>query len=157
MKNLINFDRDKAIAAILYIAKGLGRSDTRSILKTLYFADKYHLNRYSRFIIGDKYSRMEQGMVASDTYTLLKGSNKHFKAHGVSITPLEEPEMDEFSRSDLVALDYAIDFCKSKTAKELSELSHDDIYNANKQHFVSIDDFIDKMENRDVLKHDLSL
>ena len=157
MKNLINFDREKAIATILYIAKGLGRSDTRSILKTLYFADKYHLNRYSRFIIGDKYARLPQGMVASDTYSLLRGSNKHFKAHGASITPLEEPEMDEFSPSDLVALDYAIDFCKSKTADELSKLSHDDIYNANNQHFVSMDDFIDKMENRDILKHDLSL
>lgn len=157
MKNLVNFDRDKAIAAILYIAKGLGRQDTRSILKTLYFADKYHLNRYSRFIVGDKYARLPQGMVASDTYDLLKSSNKHFKAHGPTITPLAEADMSEFSPSDLVALNYAIDFCKDKTANELSELSHDEIYNANNQRIVLDEEFIDKMENRDILKHDLSL
>ena len=106
MQNLIDFNREKAIAAILYIAKNIDISDKLRILKVLYAADKYHLNRYFRFILGDRYARLDNGSVPSNVYDMLKSSSEEYEVKGSKIIPLQDPDMDELSPSDIEALGF---------------------------------------------------
>jgi hypothetical protein len=157
-QRLVGFDKDKAVAAILYLAKNLEISDKLTIAKALYFADKYHLNRYFRFILGDVYACMPRGPVPSDTYDLLKqGMEGQFEIHDHKIIPLAEPDMGEFSRSDIIALDYALEFCKGKSPDELSSISHDEVYDKNGSHLIDMSDFVENTENKDNLKKALMM
>lgn len=48
------FDRDKALEAIIYVAKNLASPSLHSISKILYLADKRHLQHFGRLICGDR-------------------------------------------------------------------------------------------------------
>ncbi len=50
-----NFDKDKVLNVILYIAQHLKRKDFHKIFKILYFADREYLARYGMPITGDCY------------------------------------------------------------------------------------------------------
>jgi uncharacterized phage-associated protein len=73
------WDKEKAIEAIVYLANRLDKPTKLKIFKLLYFADKLHMSRYGRFIVGDYYVAMKHGPVPSRTYNILKevegGSN----------------------------------------------------------------------------------
>lgn len=153
MKTLFGFHQDKAYAAILYLATNLEDTDRIKILKAMYFADKYHLNRYFRFITGDRYARLPRGPVASNIYNILQEDSEYFSVSGMRIKALQEPDMDYLSPSDVNALDEAIKYCKGKSSMQLSELSHDDIYDASDDHLISAEDFINHMENKDAIFH----
>ncbi len=157
MQNLVEFNKEKATAAILYIAKHIDVSDKIRIAKVLYVADKFHLNRYFRFILGDVYARLPRGSAPSNVLDMLKSDSEAFQIVGYRIIPLQEPDMDELSPSDVEALDLAIEACKGKDWQTLSEESHDAIYDANEfSHFISVDDFISHMENEPALRQFLS-
>ena len=50
------FDFEKALAALVYLAKRRkGGLDIYSVCKLLFLADKYHLVKYSRPITGNHY------------------------------------------------------------------------------------------------------
>ncbi|MDX8392345.1 MAG: Panacea domain-containing protein, partial [Mariprofundaceae bacterium] len=66
------FDAEKALEAILYIAKKLKSPTLHSISKVLYFSDKKHLDRYGAFIFGDNYHAMKHGPVPSGAYDIMK-------------------------------------------------------------------------------------
>lgn len=157
MQNLLEFNEEKATAAILYVAKNIDVSDKIRIAKVLYAADKYHLNRYFRFILGDVYARLPRGSAPSNVLDMLKSSSEAFEVRGYNIRPLQEPDMDELSPSDVEALDLAIEACKGKGWLALSKESHDAIYDANEHsHLISVDDFISHMENEETLREFLS-
>lgn len=157
MQNLLEFNEEKATAAILYVAKNIDVSDKIRIAKVLYAADKYHLNRYFRFILGDVYARLRRGSAPSNVLDMLKSSTEAYKIRGWCIEPLQEPDMDELSPSDVEALDLAIEACKGKGWLTLSKESHDAIYDANEySHVISVDDFISHMENEEALREFLS-
>jgi uncharacterized phage-associated protein len=125
-----DFNRQKTIEAILYIAQKVKDADYHSISKLLYFADKTHLERYGRFITGDTYYAMQYGPVPSNTYNLMKeGSafgNSDFRVEdGKRVVALRLPKMDEFSRSDVKMLDLAIDLYGEMPFWMKTSLSHD--------------------------------
>ncbi len=66
------FSEQKALAAILYLANKTGKIDMYALLKTLYYADKYHFQQWGRTITGDTYHRLPFGPVPSKTYDMLK-------------------------------------------------------------------------------------
>jgi uncharacterized phage-associated protein len=49
------FDPEKFVDAVAYLAQACPSSTKLSICKLLYFADKEHLLRYGRPILGDHY------------------------------------------------------------------------------------------------------
>ena len=72
------FNKDKANAVILYLAqKDYGISKMR-LLKYVFFADLYHINKYGRPILGDKYVAMDNGPVLSKLYDMLKTSSQDY-------------------------------------------------------------------------------
>lgn len=121
------FDYKKAVQAINFFAtKNGGSIDKLRMLKLVYFADRYHLRKYGRFITNDQYLAMKFGPVASSVKEMaeldsLCGTERHY-AEGYLLRGTEErsePEylvksaqqVDEsvFSESDLEALNYVWD------------------------------------------------
>lgn len=120
------FNKDKANAVILYLSdKDYGISKMR-LLKYVFLADFYHINKYGRPILGDKYVAMDNGPVLSKLYDMLKSSTKDYKIeNGMIIIPKSKPDLDEFSISDKEALDYALENYSQYETLEMSSLTHE--------------------------------
>src|SRR3954465_16031103 len=66
-----NFNPEKALEALVWIAARDPGITFYYIVKVLYYADKLHLNRFGRPILGDRYIAMEHGPVPSVVYDML--------------------------------------------------------------------------------------
>lgn len=159
----LEFDEEKAIESILYIAHFT--TDLYIILKILYRADKHHLNNFGRLIFGEHYARLPYGATPSDSYDLLKGLrgdgeqefklryNNDIEVEGDKVTAKREANLEYLSKSDVDCLDAAIKELKDKSFDENKNLAHDESYNASNEHFISIDDFIINLSNKEKLKN----
>lgn len=132
------FDPEKALNAILWIAKRIPSPSFHSISKLLYFADRIHLERYGRLISGDSYVAMKHGPVPSGTYDIMKAvrgdgtcvveeaAQEAFTVDGRhDVIPRREANEALFSESDLECLHEAITRYGRLSFIELTRLSHD--------------------------------
>jgi uncharacterized phage-associated protein len=125
------FDMQKAVEVILYIAKRIPEPTFMKVLKLMFFADKTSLESYGRFICGDTYVAMEHGPVPSNSYDIMKAardSNNYgfaveYERH---IKPSRDANLDELSESDIVCLDRIIELYGKYPAWHLRQISHDD-------------------------------
>lgn len=141
------FDFEKAFAALLYLAskpKDVPEFDKYKAAKLLFLADKYHVVRYGRPILGDFYCAMEYGPIPSKILDLLKeitgpearretteevtrllnslDIDRRYKyPRLVAKGPVN---LDSLSKSDLMALDHVIAVHGRKTFDELKALTH---------------------------------
>lgn len=111
-----NFNLEKAIEVILWLSKQKVGMKYHTLLKLLFYAEEYHLNKYFRPIVGDSYVAMAYGPVASTMYDLLKkeelvieyfDGELPFDNSNKKITPLREPNLSKLSKSDVEALEYS--------------------------------------------------
>lgn len=76
----------EALVHVIHLADEMGARPTQfEVLKTLFLADRAHLNRYGRLITFDQYVAMKDGPVPSLAYDVLKEA----------IGPLEEAGITE--------------------------------------------------------------
>lgn len=127
------FDNQKAIEVILYIANRRKDPTIRDILKLIYLADKTSLENYGRFVTGDRYFAMEQGPVASNTYDILKEARSSndfgfLVEHRFHLKPLRDADTDELSESDIFCLDQIIQAFGHFPSWKLLEEAHDDTW-----------------------------
>ncbi|HMZ21120.1 MAG TPA: Panacea domain-containing protein [Blastocatellia bacterium] len=129
-----HYDRRKAREVILYIANRTLKSDRFHICKIVYFADRYHLEHYAGLIYGDNYTAMEYGPVPSGLYDIIKqadlSGDKDIVVTDSGVTALRDADLDELSESDKEALNWAIERYGNMPFKELSKISHDEVWNA---------------------------
>lgn len=125
----LTFDTEKAFQVIHYLKSELEkkrkRLDKLTLMKLLFFADKYHINKYGRLICGGRYVSMDKGHVHSELLDLITTSSnvKTHRSHEVEV--VDKPfDLDEFSESDIEALDYAINSYGGLQTAKLIELSH---------------------------------
>lgn len=109
------FNEKKALNAILFLAKQGGEIDLYALLKTIYYADKYHFQKWGRTITGDAHHRLEFGPVPTKIYDMLKSvrgdgvwdrelnSFFRFKDH-ITIEAISEPDLLKLSESDIEEL-----------------------------------------------------
>lgn len=132
-----NFDRDKAIEVILYIANRAPISDLFHTCKILYYADRMHLEEYGRFICGDHYIAMKHGPVPSHIYDILKDARINDSLPitvGVrSVSPHRVADIESLSESDIECLNNAIKQYGAIKFEELSVMSHDSAWKAADQ------------------------
>lgn len=140
------FNRDKLVNALAYFSrKGVPELTKMKAAKLLYFADKYHLLKWGRPIIGDHYYCMDHGPVPSFSLTLMTetmdplteaqqdraaimkildvvrtGNNPEFRAK-------VEPDLNVFSDSDIEILDYVISNFGHLSAARLRNLTHQEL------------------------------
>ena len=67
------FDEKKGVETLTYIASRWPGVTAFFAAKVLFFAEKSHLNRYSRPIEGDTFIAMPNGPVPSTIYDFIKG------------------------------------------------------------------------------------
>lgn len=101
----------KALQCLLWVLKKKPGIDKYNIMKVMFEADRYHLNKYGRPIYGEKYVAMKHGTVPSFMKDLLnidqnmpfyKCSLNGYKANSV-------PDYDVFSESDIEALEHGFE------------------------------------------------
>ena len=140
-----HFDRDKALEAILFIAKRLNNPTFHSISKMLYLSDKLHLQDYGRLICGDQYIAMEYGPVPSAIYNMMKVAAKIETIdidwdeiiqevltvkRGRDVIPNRESNLDLLAESEIECIQKTIAEFGNKSFGELTDITHDKAWNA---------------------------
>lgn len=126
------YDVEKFVNAVAYFAsKGVADLDRLKTAKLLYYADKFHLQRYGRPITGDTYNAlpygpipslsldiMEEASLAEPSYFGLTDSNVDLFRDYLDInrestyptfTSKQSPDLDILSESEQEILDEVID------------------------------------------------
>ena len=152
------FNADKALQAIIWLANQKPGITYHTILKVLFYADKRHLNDHGRPVIGDDYAALEWGPVASTTYDILKSDAHALRQHGISEVPFSvrgssrhvrtsnEPNMEVFSESDIECLEWALSKYGRFTFSSLTHRTHKEKAwcKAPKNGRMSYEDFLDE-------------
>lgn len=140
-----HFDRDKALEAILLVAKRLHSPTFHSISKMLYLSDKLHLQEYGRLICGDRYIAMEYGPVPSAIYNMMKVAAKKQSIdvdwdeiiqealdvrRGRDVVPKRDCDMDMLAESEIECIQKTIAEYGNKSFGELTDITHDRAWNA---------------------------
>jgi uncharacterized phage-associated protein len=143
-----DFDFEKFLAVLHYFAvRRVPELDKYKVCKLLFFADKYHLVRYGRPIVGDRYCPLPHGPVPSHALDLM---NEFIKLESKQCTDKDIQRMSEvlelqkqfqyprfiakrkmgpgeieaLSMSDIEALDHVIKTFGGKGFYELKSLTH---------------------------------
>lgn len=133
------FNERKAVEALTHIATSWPEVTAFYASKILFFAEKYHLNRYARPIVADTFIAMPNGPVPSTVYDFIKGhwdqagdpeaiagAIKVTDNHYPTVEARRAPNLDVLSPSDLECLDEAVAFCRHHGFGALSALTHQD-------------------------------
>jgi len=113
-----NFDYDKSVQVFIYLRekqKKIGFSlDTSRFMQLCFFADMYHINKYSRFIFGGCYEAVE-------------GAYRHLELSDLIdsvVNPINRsPNEDIFSESDIEALNYALSEYGDLNTREIIDIT----------------------------------
>ena len=131
------FDYHKALQAMFYLQAKASVSDKLSLLKLLFFADRYHVRHYGISMLMDNYCAMTLGPVCSKTYDIIKKglyydglgeADKLFIDNNLScvndVVSIKDTGSDELSVSDIEALDFSIKNFAQFTPYDLSQITH---------------------------------
>lgn len=154
------FDPEKAIELILYIASWLGKdcATFHTISKICYFSDLLHLERYGRLITFDGYVAMKHGPVPSRIYDLLKkddfrGAKNHAEGafeleDAYHIVPQRDARQEYLSVSELECLNQTLKKYGNMSFKRLSNASHKGAWKkVDTNDFISLDDMVAMLPN----------
>lgn len=131
----------KSTQAINYFAcKKDGRINKLKAIKLIWLADRYHLRKYGRPVIGDTYWAMQFGPVGSKTLDIanlkdslekdcLKYASSFLKSTGESentrnLSSKKDVDLGVFSQTDIEALEMAFAEYGDRDRFELAEISH---------------------------------
>jgi uncharacterized phage-associated protein len=136
------------ILAALFHVMSEAKSRTRRVsqydlVKTLFLADRAHLNEWGRPITYDNYSAMLHGPVPSLAYDLLKGNAKALRDHRIALLPwqtVDQPKSikhyfpidgaiivgEYLSQSDIEALNDALATVVRLGFSQIRRLTHED-------------------------------
>ena len=133
----IPFSIKKSLQVLYYLQSRSGISDKLSLLKLIFFADRYHIRNYGIPMLQDDYCAMTLGPVCSKTYGLIKkglyydGLTNEGKAFvdgnlfcNGDIVSVKDTGSEQLSASDLEALDFSIANFARFTPYQLSEITH---------------------------------
>ena len=134
----INFKKFKEV--ILYILNRVGAKPNVGetvIYKLLYFIDFDFYEKYEEHLLGGTYIKNHYGptpvefnKIISDMIAqseVMKVTSKYFKYPQKKYLPIRTPELEVLKAHELKHIDEVLFRLSSKTAKELSDLSHKDV------------------------------
>ena len=136
------YDYEKAIQVINYLicSNENKRLDKISIIKLLFFSDKYHLCRYGRLICNHAYFAMKHGPVQSEIRDIFNdlsnNENEYIYVKNNDVISKQTPDLDELSDSDIEALDFNINLFRTIGGWELVDLTHSCIEWSKHQSFL---------------------
>ena len=68
-------NQEKTLEAVVYVASKVPGIDIYHTVKTMFYADKKHLNMYARPVLGDLYIKMDNGPVPSLVRDIINNNN----------------------------------------------------------------------------------
>ncbi len=126
--------------ALLYITKKIGAAPNvgQTVLyKILYFCDFDYYEKYEEQLIGATYIKNNFGPTPREFATIIKQmqkdgqieevKSKFFNKDQVKYIPVQNPDLSVFSGQELQHINEEIARLGHKTAKELSDFSHQDV------------------------------
>lgn len=137
------FDREKALEAILFVAKHLKSPTLHSVSKILYLADKRHLQDYGRLICGDRWIAMEYGPVPSAIYDMMKVADGRERVdadwdeiirdalevkNGRDLKPKRAANTNLLAESEIDCIHKTIAKYGKKTFGQLTDITHDEAW-----------------------------
>lgn len=135
-------NQDKILEALVWLANERPGLDQFHVAKVLFYADKEHLNRFGRPILGDTYWAMEDGPAPSLALDLTERDSRHLTGdllekssealsydrsrddNYLHIRAKRAPNLDLFSRTDIECLSSALRTYGDMPMKELWNLVH---------------------------------
>jgi hypothetical protein len=130
---VFDFNKKKAIEAILYLAAHVPDPDVYGICKLLYLVDKTRLEKYGAFIFGESYYALKEGATPSCAYDLLKEAAQEpvdgLKVEGVQVLALRGPDLEYLSEADIECLDLTIKAFGHLPNWEKRKYAHDEAWN----------------------------
>lgn len=129
------FSADKFANAVAYFALKCPGMTKLKLCKLLFYADKEHLLKYGRPIIGDQYYKLPYGPVPTRGFDILKGNadsaeiallQKYVSVVGMNIFPKRNPDRKVFSKSDIQIMEETCTHYGHLSAIELMKLSHEE-------------------------------
>ncbi len=174
----------KATQALNFFAqKKDGKINKMKAIKLIYLADRLHLRKYGRPIVGDTYFAMPLGPVGSRAKRVAELDSMPEEAYSYAkkyIRPIDEKkhhiesikavDLDLFSKTDLECLETVYATFADKDQFELKDITHEypewkkhekELKTGKKRVLMSYDDFFSDTEKNDPLfaqnKTDLNL
>jgi len=138
------FDSEKLVQALAFFASGGVKDlDTLKAAKLLYFADRDHLLKYGRPIVGDDYYCMQNGPIPTNALGQIQDVlspnptgdhdplfDEHFSVDRTTKYPRlvakKGPDLDVFSASDLEVLNHVLKEYGQQSSWKLRDLTHMD-------------------------------
>lgn len=139
------FDIEKLVASLNFFASKTKGLDKLKAAKLLYYADKYHLTRYGRPILGDVYFHLDYGPVPSLSLDIMNEALSPYKPPNIPQENLEllkiylkigrektyptfdikkHHELDVLSESEIEALQETVKKYGSYSSPQLIDLTH---------------------------------
>ncbi len=134
----LTFDYQKGTQAINFFSRKTEnkKENKMKVIKLIWLADRYHIRKYGRPIIGDEYIAMPLGPVGSGIKDIAEAtefspeaeldySKKFIKPVGkYEVQSLSTVDMDVFSETDIEALNFAYEHFGDESSFDLSKLAH---------------------------------
>jgi uncharacterized phage-associated protein len=100
------YDADRARNAVLWLLKRHGRIDRLKLIKLVFLADRMHLKKYGRPIVGGRYCAMKHGPVSSELLAAVQqGALEGARTvDDVRVEGSADPDEDYLAQSDLEVL-----------------------------------------------------
>ena len=130
-----SFNPAKFVNAVIWFAAECHPCTKMKICKLLYFADKEHLLKYGRPIIGDTYYKLKDGPIPTKGLDRLRGRtgpatraliNESFAVMGWKVVPKRSADLSVFSKSDIRVLNSVKEKLGSLDVYALRDLSHEE-------------------------------
>lgn len=138
------FDSEKLVQTLAFFASnGVKDLDTMKAAKLLYFADREHLLKYGRPIVGDDYYCMENGPIPTNALGQIQDVlspnprgdhdalfDEYFTVNRATKYPRlvskKAPDLDVFSASDIEVLNDVLSTYGKLSSWKLRDLTHQD-------------------------------
>lgn len=143
VEDLRKLEASLGLEALIYVAKRTTGNDLYTALKTLYAADKRHLENHGRLIYGETYNALPKGPVpdaAYDTVKFLRG-DQMFCALGESaaraalklegnqrLVPLRDADLTKLGAEAVQSLEAAIRYFANSNFGQVMTATHDTAY-----------------------------
>ena len=132
------FQPEKSLAVTSYLAERTGET-MYTILKMVYVADRFHLERYARPITGDRFIAMKEGACPSNIYNSMKhlrgepernflpNSAEYLEVDATTfdVSVKDMPSLDVLSATDIECLDEVISILKRRGRWVIRDMAHD--------------------------------
>ncbi|MBB4952854.1 putative phage-associated protein [Agrobacterium vitis] len=142
----VNPDLERVLASVCYVIFTAQQKSIKptqyDVVKSLFLADRAHLNKYGRLVSSDRYVAMKHGPVPSTAYNVLKNDRNTLKKYELANLPWESEAGDGgkfyysnadvgfvddvLSPSDKVAIEAAVSTVLSLSFGQIRRLTHED-------------------------------